>query len=81
MPITSSSSPLGREQVLCLQQPQPIEGEPKPCPKCGNERPVIIPSLLGGEYYVNCRKCHAETPLAKSKAAAIELWNNDVYDV
>lgn len=56
--------------------------EIKPCPFCGNEEVIIVPTevrniddtitMMGS---VCCQKCEADGPLKVTEEYAIEAWN------
>ena len=50
--------------------------ELKPCPFCGRKAAVVWMEF----YWVECKKCKAETRGVHSRAAALELWNRRVGD-
>lgn len=72
------------EQRPCFRDPRRrvILGtpDPAPCPFCARRDALIIVADLSlldvpPRYHVNCGRCGAEGPQARSRRAAAALWN------
>ncbi len=53
--------------------------EVKVCPKCGKTHTVVWSPFNGG-FYAVCQGCGIETPTAKSKEEAVDLWKQGVFE-
>lgn len=47
---------------------------PKRCPFCLSARVDVFHSV-GAPFYVSCRQCDCDGPLADNEASAVRLWN------
>lgn len=47
----------------------------KPCPFCSETHAVVVPGEDGDGFKVWCDACCAEGPYARSKAGAVNNWN------
>lgn len=73
MPLASAERRMKNGKKWSLKNPMTIEL--KPCPFCGNQKPMLLDNTPSSCCYVECRECSVRTNEYTTKARASIVWN------